>query len=98
MSIEFASVPRVGTVLSIDGQTYRLIKAEPYTRKDGDPSWLLKWRAPCAECGDDFEVVTGLRGKNPNRRCGLHRAPLTRVVKGRRRSDQVKIADNGASA
>lgn len=48
------------------GQSYEVVRAEPYTRKgDGEASGLLTWRTTCPATGQPFEFVTGLRAISP---------------------------------
>lgn len=63
-----------------DGQVYRLIAREPYTRKDGWQTTLLVWSSPCAQCGSLFQLRSPIRGRfQPNRRCQKHKRPGVRV-------------------
>jgi len=85
--IAFGAPPKPGTVLMRDGQRYELIACKDHVRKDGQPTSLLVWHSHCAECGEPFEVVTGLVARGAiNRRCATHHSP-GRVVSaaGKRR-------------
>jgi hypothetical protein len=77
--IDLKSIPEIGSVLMVDHQPYKLVAIESYQRADGSPSSVLTWSVPCPECGDLFEVKSGLVCKAPNRRCKLHRSPGRKV-------------------
>jgi hypothetical protein len=68
--------PDVGFVVMREGQRYELIARKPHVRKDGQPTTLLIWRSHCSDCGEVFEVVTGLVANGYfNRRCPDHHRP-----------------------
>jgi hypothetical protein len=47
-------------VFVVGGRTFRLLRREPYTRKDGTETEV--WGgAICRKCGDPFEVTTPVR-------------------------------------
>ena len=47
----------------INGRMFRLLRQEPYTRKDGKESGILVWSgAVCETCGEPFDITTGVRG------------------------------------
>jgi hypothetical protein len=85
--VQFDAPPTIGTVLSIDGLTFHLLRVEPYIRQtDGLPTQLLVWRGACATCGQSFEAMTGLRSKAVNKRCQAHKAmgkPATPAARAR---------------
>jgi hypothetical protein len=80
------------TVITADGRLFRFDGSEPYTRKDGRPSGLLRWIGACAECGAHFTVKTpvNLDGTKSfcRRHCDTHKRsdgpanPLSRVSRG----------------
>lgn len=77
---------KIGQVLKQGGQSYRLLKIEPYQRRDGTQTTLLLWSGECAECGCDFETRSPIEPKWISRRCDEHKAP------GRPASKSAKIA------
>ena len=64
-----------------DGQSYHLVKSEPYTRLDGGKTTLSVWQSNCPVCGDLFEIRTPANASKfqPNRRCSKHKRPGIRV-------------------
>lgn len=83
MIFSFLSPPPHGTVVMLDEQAYELSAIEPYTRKDGAASSLLRWDTACPVCGVGFSVTTGLSARELTRRCLDHRKP-SKPVKGKR--------------
>lgn len=77
--VNYEKPPVVGTELAVMGQRYRLIRREPYMRRDGEWSAVLTWEAYCCECGNPFETKSGLRAKELHRRCRKHREAGLRV-------------------
>ncbi len=73
--IAFRQAPALGTVLMVDAQRYVVVATRPHHRKDDTPTMLITWRSHCADCGQPFEVTTGLAAKAINRRCPAHHAP-----------------------
>ena len=41
----------VGMAADWRGQNYKLIRIEPYRRRDGRDTLILVWRSHCFECG-----------------------------------------------
>jgi hypothetical protein len=75
-----------------DGQSYHLVRSEPYTRLDGGKTTLLVWQSGCSVCGVPFEFRTPAKAGKflPNRRCSKHKSPGCRVNPRReRRPDEV---------
>ena len=64
-----------------DGQSYHLVKSEPYTRLDGGKTTLLVWQSHCPVCSALFEIRTPAKASKfqPNRRCAEHKRPGHRV-------------------
>jgi hypothetical protein len=53
-----------------DGQEYRCVGLEPFTRRDGSAVRLFAWRSECPTCGKPFECRTIEGAKfTPTRRC-----------------------------
>lgn len=77
--LNFDPIPDLGTIVFRYGQRYMLDEVEPYVRKDGEASTLLRWRSTCADCGAPFDFRTPIKSKGFNRRCALHRNPGARV-------------------
>ena len=73
--IAFRQVPTIGTVLMIDAQRYVVVATLPHRRKDGRLSAIITWRGHCADCGEPFELRTGLKAQAINRRCETHHTP-----------------------
>lgn len=96
--VDFSKPPTIGTVISLDDQSYELIGAEPHTRKDGSPTHLLTWTSDCPRCGNPFLLKTGLVAKSLNRRCEPCRARAHRPVSGKRRSEPVSVIVTTAQA
>lgn len=63
-----------GSKFELRGQTYELVKKDPYTRQDGTPTFVLTWKSPCVTCGTHFETTTGLTVRYMNRNCPQHHA------------------------
>ena len=63
------------------GQSYHLVRSEPYRRLDGGKTALLVWQSNCPVCGDLFEIRTPAKASKfqPNRRCGKHKRPGIRA-------------------
>jgi hypothetical protein len=64
-----------------DGQSYHLVKSEPYTRLDGGKTTLSVWQSNCPVCSALFEIRTPAKASKfqPNRRCTKHKRPGSRV-------------------
>ena len=58
-------------------QAYTLERIESYRRRDGVMSSVLTWTTPCRECGEAFEIRTGVKGARLGHwmRCKAHRKP-----------------------
>lgn len=67
-SIDFDQIPPAGTVVMYRGQRYEAVGFEPYIRRDGIETTLIRWATHCARCADPM-VVTTTRRNQPNRRC-----------------------------
>ena len=78
MIICFEKVPEIGTIISSDSglQQYTLIMVESYVRKDKLKSAVLTWQAKCTTCDVLFNITTGLKAHNINRRCPKHHKPF----------------------
>lgn len=85
--IHFQQPPNVGFVLMREGQRYELVALKPHMRRDGLPTTLLVWRSHCCDCGEVFEVITGLVANGYfNRRCLAHHRPgRAATMTGRKR-------------
>lgn len=88
--IHFQQPPDIGFVLMREGQRYELVAHEPHIRRDGFPTTLLVWRSHCCDCGEAFEVVTGLVANGYfNRRCpDHHRSGRAVTMAGRKRRER----------
>lgn len=73
MEIYFPSLPAVGTRMQIDLQSYELLAVEPYIRKDGGETHVLRWEAMCAKCGEPFHATSTCQIHSIARRCAAHR-------------------------
>lgn len=77
--LAFSDTPPLATIVNYRRQPYTLSSCEPYRRVDGSETLILKWQAPCWECGKPFEFSAPLSGtKWPSRRCQDHRRPGVR--------------------
>jgi hypothetical protein len=67
------------------GQTYECVGYRAYTRADGTPSRLKRWRSHCADCGAEFVIETSAVADkfSPNRRCDKHKKAGRTVNGGR---------------
>jgi hypothetical protein len=81
----FDTVPPLETVLTYDGQKYRLSAIEPHQRQDGSWTSLLVWVTFCPRCEAPVVVRTSLSMHSLNRRCERHKRPGSRPG-GRRRT------------
>jgi hypothetical protein len=52
-------------------QRYRLLRIEPYTRRDGTETSVAVWQSVCSQCRGQFECTTPALTLNfkPARRC-----------------------------
>lgn len=73
-AIDFMAPPAAGTVLMYDKQAFVAEGIEPYTRKDGQESLLIRWSTRCIKCGRPTTILTGMRTNWPTRRCEPCRA------------------------
>lgn len=55
--------------IEYDGQVFDLIEIEPYVRKDGEDSWVVRWGAECQTCSTPFVSSSPLRVRSPIRKC-----------------------------
>ncbi|EJU14950.1 hypothetical protein LH128_01202 [Sphingomonas sp. LH128] len=91
--ISFESEPPLGTVVMLDDQAFTLTALVPHTRRDGTATTLLRWRAPCAECGAEFECTSPMATSGLTRRCITH-SKAGRPVSGKMRQKvQVSIIE-----
>lgn len=70
------SALQIGHVEVYKGQSFELVRLDPYVRKDGRATALAVWRASCIECNQPFELTTpheALVFKPSARRCPEHR-------------------------
>jgi ribosomal protein S27AE len=69
-----------------DGQIYRLVRQENYTKDDGAVGNFLIWETACPDCGGRFLATTPKTFRAPSRRCGVCKSPGRRVrgKKGRK--------------
>jgi hypothetical protein len=64
------------------GQRYERVDTVTHVKLDGTAVPLAEWRSSCAECGDEFEIMTTTKRRSlqwPSRRCAKHRRPGIRV-------------------
>ena len=66
------------------GQPYRIVAVEPYVRKDGEPSVVVRVAGTCRTCGEAFETVTCRRPSWLPLTCQAHRLPFGGARGGRR--------------
>jgi len=93
--IHFEQPPDVGFILIREGQRYELMAHKPYIRRDGFPTTLLVWRSHCCDCGEAFEVVTGLVANGYfNRRCPAHHRPGRAVTMAGRKRRKRSLEQN----
>lgn len=71
----------IGDTRTSNGQEYRLIGFQPYTRANGSETELALWEGHCAQCGAPFLIRLALSFAKfqPNRRCAKHKSPGKRV-------------------
>lgn len=79
MKIEFDVALPVGTLLSIEGQSFRLISFEQHTKRNGEGSVLAGWTSHCSDCGGAFLTRTPEKQLPESKRCELHRKPGKRA-------------------
>lgn len=79
--LAFAEPPPEGLTALVGGQPFTLVGVRPFTGRRGRQTFILEWRAPCADCGAPFTQTLAVSG-NPNirRRCDQHRRPGVRAV------------------
>ncbi len=78
----FPTKPEIGIFYLMKSWYYVLIRAQRYTRKDGQPSAILTWGSTCTTCCRHFTVTTTVRGQQyVTRKCPLHRKHRGRVRK-----------------
>jgi hypothetical protein len=83
----------VGRVQIARDQTYQAIGEEPYTRRDGSQTTVIRWRSECMTCGQPFECVTAI---NPARFRPLRNCPAHRHHRSRR--DRIRETDPASIA
>jgi hypothetical protein len=91
--IALQAIPKPGTTIDLDGQSYRLIETAPFMRRDGFETTLATWRANCADCGVEFETRSGMQTNGLNRRCDVHRKSGKPVKGSRYRKVQVAVIE-----
>lgn len=79
LAFNLKTAPQVGAKHWFDGQEFTVVKVEPYTRRDGQPSHIITWNSSCPECWGKVENTSGLAVRFPRRRCSIHAAPMKRV-------------------
>lgn len=90
MLIAFEKTPEIGTVMTLDDQSYEFVGVEPYRRDDGLATDLLVWETCCPTCGAGFTAKTPLVTNTVVRRCADHRK-AGKPVKGKR-GRKVRVA------
>ena len=91
MEIFFPATPAVGTRMQIDLQVYEMLAVEPYVRRDGAITELLRWESMCAKCGATFHTTSTRRISSITRRCAEHRRAGSPVSGRRGKSVNVTI-------
>ncbi len=74
---------QIGFEITFGGQVYRLVGADPHTRKDGRLTALLRWSTFCPDCGVEFVTRSSSTPKSLNRRCDGCKRPGVPVGAGR---------------
>lgn len=74
---------KIGDRIIHGGQVYFAAGLEPYTRRDGSETHLVRIVSRCAECSAEFEfrVPQGASEFSPRRRCDKHKKSGVRVSK-----------------
>lgn len=91
-------IPAVGTKLIVGEQIFAAVSVEPYQRQDGGDSFIIIWRANCADCAAEFDQTTGTAGGVPKRRCPPCRTPdLIRPVGQRGKPVEIEVRRPGAN-
>lgn len=66
------------------GRAWVLVGREPYTRKDGTVTELLRWQTPCAVCGTLFEIKTSVAHETSKafgaKHCAAHKLTQAQVT------------------
>lgn len=62
---------------------FTVVSVEPYTRRDGSPSQLIRWRGACTICRAPYEVTGGGNVEKLAKTCEQHRG-MRRPKPGRR--------------
>ena len=87
-----SSTPERGTIATVDGQRFELVRTDPYVRRDGSVVDLLVWRSWCAECGDEYFVRTSSTAQGGVvRRCGQHRRQGKKLIPGSTRRSSITL-------
>lgn len=55
----------------------KLLRIEPYTRKDGKQTQVAVWESACATCGAPFEQKSPIWRPHPLANCPAHRGVRT---------------------
>lgn len=64
------STPQLGAEVMCDGQTFRFVGTENYTRRNGTTGTLGVWVGGCPCCERDFQQLAGTTSPKFARRCG----------------------------
>lgn len=85
------------------GRTWRAVRREPYTRKDGGFTELIVWHTRCAMCEDMVEIKTATKFDTTKAfemvHCTEHRLSLSEVFERARNAKKAqKIASSQPGA
>ena len=69
VAFHFAGPLPAGSVIVLKGYEYEVTETRPHTRRDGDATDIMTWKAHCIECGVEFEQTTGRSFSTFKRRC-----------------------------
>lgn len=68
-----------------NGRVWLLVGREPYTRKDGTATELLRWQTPCAVCASPVEIRTPVAYDGTKafgaKHCAAHKLTQTQVMR-----------------
>lgn len=77
---------------TINGRTWVAVGREPYTRKDGTQTELIRWQIKCAKCETMVEITTPAKFDTTkafgSKHCPAHRLTQDDVMELRRNAQK----------
>ena len=82
----------VGAKVTVGNSEFVAIAVQPYLRRNGSPSQIVKWRSHCQVCSESYEVKGSRNPAHLSKNCQAHRGTRTQARRGKRAMTELKWA------